>query len=123
MCTAPLNTPEQINLQLATRDVVVAAFVTYHGQDDAPTPLDVPVAMVGTSSDESAMISISGIFHAYREPLAPSTKETGRNYTMSFVRFGGLEPRTQYVTAALFVILPPPSPLYLRHPPSRGRST
>ena len=32
-CTPPLYVPEQLNLQLASRDIVVAAFVSYHGNN------------------------------------------------------------------------------------------
>ena len=92
-CTPPLHTPEQINLQLASHDVVVAAFVSYH---NAPPPAAAaPQAELGLSPG-ALTTTLAGVAHHYREPLAPSASETGRNYTMSFVRFGGLAPRTRY---------------------------
>ena len=99
-CTPPFNIPEQINLQLAAHDVIVAAFVSYHGDADAPRSFDTPVALIGKSADPAAMAPVSGVFHSYTEPIVasanPDMNETGRNYTMSFVRFNNLNPRTRY---------------------------
>ena len=57
--TAPMSVPEQINLQYASADIVVAAFVTY---EKAPLT-DPPVAMFGVEGGASKQLT--GISHWY----------------------------------------------------------
>jgi hypothetical protein len=86
-CTPPMSTPEQINLQYAAKDIVVAAFVTY--EDGLPTAP--PTASFGEEHGE--MKTLSGISHWY---VAPVVNTTGRNYTISFIKFENLKPATRY---------------------------
>ena len=94
-CMPPLGFAEQINLQLASDDVVIASYVTY----EAAKPTSAPEARFGTS--ESSMRTVSGVTHWYTESTA-KTKDgahTGRNFSMHFVRLGPLKPRTKYFYA------------------------
>lgn len=85
-CTPPTAVPEQLNLQVAAPDVVVASFVTFE-TEATPEP---PVAMFG--SDQHHLKPVTGVSHLYQ---ALSTAEHN-NYTFHFVRFAGLEPRKTY---------------------------
>jgi len=85
-CEPPNGVPEQINLQIAAPDVVVASFVTF---DTMKTP-GAPVAMLGTSEDN--MWPLTGVQH----PYAALSKIEARNYTLNFVRFADLLPRQTY---------------------------
>lgn len=76
-CTAPELVPEQINLQLAEGNVVVASFVTY----EKSRPAAPAVAMFG--SDPNNMQSVTGITHTYVLP------DTGRTYYLHFVKLSG----------------------------------
>lgn len=80
-CTPPNSHVEQLNLQLAAPDTVVASFVTYEDLSTSP-----PVAMLGTSKDD--MVKVTGVSHLYAPP--------GRTYIMSYIKFGPLKPRTTY---------------------------
>lgn len=71
----PNSVPEQINLQLASPSVVVAAFVTY----EPNKPTSPAVAMFGPSPNN--MTLVTGITHYYTPP--------GRVYLLHFVRFTG----------------------------------
>jgi len=93
-CTPPMSTPEQINLQYASADIVVAAFVTYEkGELSAP-----PQAMFGEEGKPTSVKQIKGISHYYsKTSLDPSSNTTiTRHYTMSFVKFDGLKPGQRY---------------------------
>eukprot|EP00756_Hemistasia_phaeocysticola_P036841 Hpha_TRINITY_DN16663_c1_g2::TRINITY_DN16663_c1_g2_i1::g.181626::m.181626 len=81
-CNAAQHTVEQLNLQLASSDTVVAAFVTYETLPTSP-----PEAMIGTS--ESEMSKVEGVSHEY----SPSKD---RKYIMNYVTFKGLSPRKTY---------------------------
>jgi len=81
-CTPAQSTVEQLNLQLASSDTVVAAFVTYESLPSSP-----PEAMIGTSP--SKLSAVSGVAHEY----SPSSD---RKYIMNYVTFRGLSPRKTY---------------------------
>jgi hypothetical protein len=101
-CTPPMSTPEQINLQYAAADIVVAAFVTYEKEE----PTGLPVAMFGEADTFAQdQKQLTGVTHWYVEPLisyplvngtAKRQNETGRNYSMHFIKFDGLKPATKY---------------------------
>ena len=100
-CTPPMSTPEQINLQYAAADIVVAAFVTYEKEPSTKPPS----AMFGEAGGKGAKKMLTGVTHWYVEPLisyplvngtAKRQNETGRNYSMHFVKFDGLKPGTKY---------------------------
>ena len=80
-CTPPKSHVEQLNLQLAAPDTVVASFVTYEDLPTAP-----PVAMLGTSDNPTTQVT--GVSHKYTPP--------GRTYIMHYIKFGNLKPRTTY---------------------------
>jgi len=80
-CTPPPSHVEQLNLQLAAPDTVVASFVTYESLPTSP-----PIAMLGTSVD--SMVQVAGVSHKYTPP--------GRTYIMHYIKFGPLKPRTTY---------------------------
>jgi hypothetical protein len=69
--------PEQINLQLAEGNVVVASFVTY----EKSPPTAPAVAMFG--SDPNNLQSVTGITHTYVLP------DTRRTYYLHFVKLSG----------------------------------
>lgn len=72
-CTPPLSVPEQINLQYAAADIVVAAFVTYENQQ----PSDPPIAMFG--EEGATAKQLTGISHWY--------VNGDRKYNLNFVSF------------------------------------
>jgi len=80
-CSPPLSVVEQLNLQLAASDVVVASFITYEN-----LPANPAMAMLGTS--ETELQEVEGVSHKYSPP--------GRSYIMHYVPFRGLKPRQQY---------------------------
>jgi hypothetical protein len=82
--------PEQINLQIAGPDVVVVGFVTY----EAFKPRGPPVAVL----DGKQLPGVAHFFQSpgYTYPGKPGAPHPARNYTMNFVKFGGLEPRRAY---------------------------
>lgn len=80
-CSPPNSVVEQLNLQLAASDVVVASFITYENLPAKPA-----IAMFGTS--ESNMQEVEGVSHKYTPP--------GRSYIMHFVPFRNLTDRQQY---------------------------
>ena len=93
-CEAPTYVPEQLNLQLAASDVIVAAFITYE-----PTlPTAPPVAMVGKKG--GAMTQLSGVSHIYNpgkhRDLKNETVGSSQPYIMHFIKFTTDEPRTDY---------------------------
>ena len=94
-CTPPVGVPEQINLQFAAADIVVAAFVTF----EKSPPADPPSAMFGEQG--ATPVQLEGISHWYVLPgdptaTSPNLSRRTRNYTMSFVKFAGLKPGTRY---------------------------
>ena len=84
-CTSPLNTPEQINLQLASPTIVVASFVTF----ERSQPAGLPVASVTTASGGSP-ITIEGVTHTYHTPA------NDRTYYMHFVVLKNLTAKARY---------------------------
>ena len=70
-CSPPMSVPEQINLQYAAADIVVAAFVTYEDQ----LPSNAPTAMFGEESAKAKQLT--GVSHWY--------VNGDRNYTLNFV--------------------------------------
>eukprot|EP01051_Picozoa_sp_SAG22_P015445 SAG22_NODE_2018_length_3130_cov_2.890135_1_plen_287_part_00 len=86
-CTAPNSVPEQLNLQYAAADVVVAAFVTY----EKSLPAAPPVAMFSAAGE--AQQQLSGVSHWY---VAPGSGGPDRNYTLNFIKFDKLKPGTEY---------------------------
>ena len=77
---------EQLNLQVAAPDVVVASFVTRDTLHTAQT--SPPVGQIGSSRADAEKNPVGGISHFYP---ALSTAE-GSNYTLHFIKFGGLVP-------------------------------
>ena len=61
-CNPPNATVEQLNLQVAAPDTIVASFVTYE-----PLPAGPPVAMLSTSplADGAAATQLQGVSHLY----------------------------------------------------------
>ena len=62
-----------------------------------------PVAMFGEAdSFEQAQTKLTGVTHWYVEPIVTGkpgpnqVNETGRNYSMHFIKFDGLKPATRY---------------------------
>ena len=70
-CTPPQSVPEQINLQFASADIVVAAFVTYEKQQLS----DPPTAMLG--EEGATAKKLTGISHWY--------VNGDRKYNLNFV--------------------------------------
>eukprot|EP00656_Telonema_subtile_P040233 TRINITY_DN452_c0_g1_i1.p1 TRINITY_DN452_c0_g1~~TRINITY_DN452_c0_g1_i1.p1 ORF type:complete len:602 (-),score=155.73 TRINITY_DN452_c0_g1_i1:145-1950(-) len=87
-CTPPTSVPEQINLQVAAPDVVVASFVTFEARP--PLPTETPVAMFGSS--ETDLQPVQGVSHLYGH----LSQAEHTNYTLHFIKFGDLEPRKNY---------------------------
>eukprot|EP00658_Telonema_sp_P-2_P008830 TRINITY_DN13341_c0_g1_i2.p1 TRINITY_DN13341_c0_g1~~TRINITY_DN13341_c0_g1_i2.p1 ORF type:complete len:562 (-),score=46.84 TRINITY_DN13341_c0_g1_i2:35-1720(-) len=83
-CKSPLGRPEQINLQLAGPDVVVVSFVTF----EATRPQSAPLARLARLGSGSVLLP--GVTHTYTSPSG------NRTYLFHFVKFSGLEPRTEY---------------------------
>ena len=99
-CTPPMGVPEQINLQYASPNTVVAAFVTF----ETEPPTAPPTASFGQQGETP--IELKGISHWYSLPGDPNASSIDvsartRNYTMSFVKFSGLKPSTKVRTAAI----------------------
>ena len=61
-CVPPKGVPEQINLQIAATDVVVASFVSF--DVEIPSSDELPVAMIGTDPSKLTK-TVSGIFGLY----------------------------------------------------------
>jgi len=80
-CSPPENTVEQLNLQIARHDAVVAGFVTYEDLPSSPA-----IAMLGTSP--SSMVEVKGTSVVFTEG--------SRNYIMHYVPFRDLEPHKTY---------------------------
>ena len=79
---------EQLNLQVAAQDVIVASFVT---RDTNETVLAAAATgEIGTSQKDAKVVT--GVSHFY-QALA-SAEKTG--YALHFVKFSGLKPGTQY---------------------------
>ena len=74
-------------LQVASPTTIIAAFVTF----EKPGAVPAPVARLGKKADLSDAKQIAGVHRMYTE-----TGADHRVYTMSFVRFTDLEPRTKY---------------------------
>jgi hypothetical protein len=96
-CMPQLGIPEQINLQYAAQDTVVAAFVTY----EAAPPTKMAVATLseqgGLSEQHLTGVSHWVAFDAVIPPPKGSGKPMGeRNWTMHFVKLPGLKPATNY---------------------------
>jgi predicted phosphodiesterase len=100
-CTAPVSYPEQINLQIASAEVVVVSFVTFEEQ----LPVAPPAVQLVALDDSN--VTVTGVAHRYTtshashsqfcdESLPSSILCLQRNYTMSFVRLSGLSPRQRY---------------------------
>eukprot|EP00051_Salpingoeca_urceolata_P027595 m.482294 g.482294 ORF g.482294 m.482294 type:complete len:583 (-) comp22487_c0_seq1:276-2024(-) len=81
-CRAAWRTPEQINLQYAAPNTVVASFVTY----ESSLPANPPVAMFGP--DASSLKPVMGVSHFYQPP--------GRTYLLHFIKFSNLEQNKKY---------------------------
>lgn len=79
---------EQLNLQVAAQDVVVASFVTRDDQDTVSTSS--AVGEIGTSRGDAH--PVGGISHFYTA-LADAEHD---GYALHFVKFAGLEPGRQY---------------------------
>jgi hypothetical protein len=87
-CNPGSVAPEQINLQVASQDVVVASFVTH---DKAmPSASSPPVAMFGETQASSK--PVNGVSHYYKQV----SDSEGMNYILHFVKFDSLKPSTTY---------------------------
>ena len=86
-CDPPSSHVEQLNLQLAHGQTVVASFVTYEAM-----PADPPVAMLGTTPSLDDAVTLHGLTHDYAPPAAVAHQD----YMMHFVKFSNLKPRTTY---------------------------
>ena len=103
-CTAPASYPEQINLQIAASDTIVASFVTF----EEKIPVAPPVVQLRASGVQGGWPrEITGVAHRYTTSHAEKSQFCDksspsslpclrRHYTMSFVRLAGLLPRTVY---------------------------
>ena len=87
-CVSRLNTPEQINVQIAAPDTVVLAFVTF----EKVAPTAPPEALVGRVSGALKPVhaGAGAVTHTYL------TSDGSRKYYMHFVTLRGLEPRGTY---------------------------
>lgn len=81
-CMPPDSVPEQINLQMAAPDALVASFVTYEA-----LPTEPPVAMLGLSPQ--SMQPVTGVSHFY------NPHGSNRTYILSYVKFSNLKERTR----------------------------
>jgi len=87
-CNAPKNIPEQVNLQIADDTSVVASFVT---REKTYEKGDIKCfAKFGESATN--MKVVSGISHHYEH----LSEAEGVNYTLHFIKFGGLTPGKSY---------------------------
>eukprot|EP01047_Picozoa_sp_COSAG01_P082740 COSAG01_NODE_17024_length_1184_cov_1.425806_1_plen_277_part_10 len=112
-CMPQMWIPEQINLQYASQDTVVAAFVTY----EPVPPSAMAVAALREAADDTtaAASQLTGVSHWLSfTPLKSGCQKPGtahgcnhqtsnyslndsqRNYTMHFVKLAGLKPATKY---------------------------
>ena len=88
-CISRLNSPEQINVQIAAPDTVVLAFVTF----EKVAPTAPPEALVGRESGALKPVSDAGggdVTHTF------VTGDGSRTYYMHFVTLRELEPRGTY---------------------------
>lgn len=97
-CSAPKSHVEQLNLQVAAPDTIVASFVTYEALPAGP-----PVAMLSTSplADGGAATQLQGVSHSYSFQPKPCKAPAvcpapNRTYIMHYVKFPALSPRTRY---------------------------
>lgn len=104
-CKPPQSVPEQINLQLAASDVIVAGFVTYE-----ELPVSPPVAMFGKKG--GAMKLITGVSHAYNpgghHSLGNQTSSSVP-YIMSFIKLQVRSLASNTSSLSFFSLSPPPS--------------
>eukprot|EP01047_Picozoa_sp_COSAG01_P081071 COSAG01_NODE_16017_length_1278_cov_1.408821_2_plen_280_part_00 len=97
-CLPKLGIPEQINLQYAAQDTLVAAFVTY----EVAPPTEMAVAVLTEHGGSSSEQQLTGVSHWVAfDAVIPAPKGTGkpmgeRNWTMHFVKLAGLKPATNY---------------------------
>ena len=96
-CMPPRGVPEQINLQLAKQDTVIASFVTYEAAP--PGPGEHPVAMFGKSGQSvEHWQRVGGISHWLHDKVNDSSLiDVNRNYTFHFIKFPALEPGETYI--------------------------
>jgi hypothetical protein len=83
-CTPSSASVEQLNLQIAAVDVVVASFVTYEPLPSAPA--EARIRKVGATE----WTSITGVTHSYE------TSDKTRTYMMHYVPIRDLDERTAY---------------------------
>ncbi len=86
-CEPSATAPEQINLQIARADVVVASFVSHDVSFDAAKAPIAEFAKVGETPK-----TIGGVAHLYEK----LTEAEGMNYVLNFIKMGDLEPATEY---------------------------
>jgi hypothetical protein len=94
-CTPQQYIPEQINLQYAAADTLVAGFVTY----EPVQPVRMAQATLVVAGSAAAPTMLTGVSHwlAFTPPGdVANTTAAARNYTMHFVKFTGLKPGTHY---------------------------
>jgi len=88
-CVSGAGVAEQINLQIASPDTLVASFVTF----EATAPEKPPVVRLSITSSsaavEDAPRTVVGVTHVHKTA-------GGRVYYMHFVRLDGLQPHARY---------------------------
>ena len=87
-CLAPLQVPEQVNLQVADAESVVASFVTR--ESSVPTSGEPPVAYFGDNKDKLTLVK--GVTHHYKK----LSKDEGISYSLHFIKFSGLKAGKKY---------------------------
>ena len=99
-CDPPFGVPEQLNLQLAKQDAVIASFVTYETAPPAGPGVH-PVAMFGKQKDgESGWAEVGGVSHWLHDEVKDATTNNmpvNRNYTFHYIKFAPLEPGETYI--------------------------
>jgi len=76
--------PEQINIQIADKDSVVAAFITFESEQ----PTEAPIMYLGL--ENHPFQELKGVTHVHQSP------KKDRTYYMHFVRAAKLSPRERY---------------------------
>jgi hypothetical protein len=85
-CQPAKRTVEQLNLQIASHDVLVAAFLTYESISGKPS------AMLGTSN--GSMQEVTGESHSFKS-FSKGTSHSA--YAMHYIPFRSLQPRKTYL--------------------------
>ena len=79
-----IQVPEQVNLQVADAESVVASFVT-RDLSSVPTSGEPFVAYFGDNKDKLTLVK--GVTHHYKK----LSKDEGISYSLHFIKFSGLK--------------------------------